>query len=93
MSYADKLGVMVLNQEIEIYREIALILQRIANKPTFSRKVKDKSMEALDGIRKHIQLLFNQRDQAQASLCAGGNSNAQGVALTLEKEVHEGGVV
>ena len=82
-----------LQDAIETYTHLAMVLQRVSRNKRNSQETRNLAMEELHAIRREVQSLINQRDQAQTAISTERSTTPAILAETDATQVQTGGMV
>jgi hypothetical protein len=68
MNNIEQLRATSVQEQIETYQLLKMVLQRMARNKKYTKEVRSGAMKELDATRAIIQSLVNQRDQAQTAI-------------------------
>lgn len=82
-----------LQDTIETYTHLAMVLQRVSRNKRNSQETRNLAMEELHAIRREVQSLVDQRDQAQTAISTERSTTPAVLAETDATQVQTGGMV
>ncbi len=82
-----------LQDAIETYTHLAMVLQRVSRNKRNSQETRNLAMEELHAIRREVQSLVDQRDQAQTAISTERSTTPAVLAETDATQVQTGGMV
>lgn len=93
MNNIEQLRATSIQEQIETYQLLKMVLQRMARNKKYTEKVRSGAMKELDATRDIIQSLINQRDQAQTAISTERSTTPAVLAETDATQVQTGGMV